>query len=68
MENRVLKPCTQGDTAGWSQSLHWQKVYMSVLLDFKEHLPTPSGERAGEEMRGCPHPCPQDAVGLEEFG
>lgn len=38
---------------------------MSVLIGFREHPPTPSGERKlGKEMRGCPHPYPQDAVGV----
>lgn len=68
MENRELKPSTQGATAGWGQTPCWQKMAMSVLLGFKAHPPTPSGEGAEGETRGCPHPCPQDAVGLEEFG
>lgn len=44
-EERELKPFTQGYTAGWSQTLCWWEVDMSELLGFKEHPPTPSGER-----------------------
>lgn len=45
VENRELKPFTQGYMAGWSQNSFWWKVDMSVLLGFKKQPPTPSEER-----------------------
>lgn len=66
IRNRELEPFTQGCTAGWNPTSCWWKAEISVLMGFKKPLPAPSGERerAREEMRGCPHPCPREGCSI----